>query len=1145
MNSVYYQGNKILHSIGEHLENLRTWLKNKFFHPSHAMLTFYLLVLVSLACFGYTWICNSFTIPLGGDYTLQEMTFLFNGYDDWHTFFRTGHFPTWDRSIFLGIDNIGGNSFYYLFDPFFLLCLIFPRDWLLVLQGLSFVPKMVMAGMFFYWYLGSFGYSDKTRGIGALCFGFSAYSFSYLWFHFIDSVAFFPLVLLGVERILKDRDPRIFLVGFFLNAMTSYFFFVEYMFGAFFYSIFRYFQTIRKRDAQQNWDTLGIGILSFVVAVLLGCFTLLPGVAMATQMPRVSSASYLENFFSAEGFKAKLDALFTFSSSNAHNQVTPLLNFLFLYDGCYYSNLLNVYWYDNLAAGLYATTPLLLMFFVSLVDSIKQRKYSHLIGIALTLLLLFTPLGFYLFSGFTVAYARWFIIPIAWMIVYDLRSIERRREIPRTYLDLSFVITILLMAVSCFLMIYEVNLYPSHFSSSEWDYKMILIPGSLIWVVVCYFVLRHFYHKRKFSKVMFLLSSIDIIVMANLTIQGQGLSSASQNANISVENKIVEMLKSDENNNDYYRIYNTSADRGNINLSLREGYQGLGAFHSVYAYQAQNFLDRSRIPYTYHNWSMGVHNRRYNLETFLGTKYYIVDRVDPSYVNDRENYTHLGTPRAYPYNQSKVWASDYDIPYGYKDVTTLTAEEMKELGVNYSSELIDYLKSDKCNRSLYVNTNFVDFAFAYDQVINEYWLGSSGFIDDKEPTYNLYEDENEYPLLRAAMLPDSDYKTFLKQGKYNAGNYYINGHNVEIETASKTLSGRANVFRAAQRTVNKYRQGSGGAIQIYSENENYPSRYKMIVYSANWPATEATPSGEYAVCDPTNAKVTGCEEEFAKLHPWEAANSITAGDTRIEHEIGTSVDLLYNSKIVIIPVDNRGNVSPILPEADPSDPATGGYISIFNQQNIEWRLFDKDDKCISFAKHSYAEYKQAHGYYADRPVYKILGIVQSGSKESPVRLSAPTLYVQRNKDYQEAIDNLKKENITINSRVDDEVDFTTNYSKDKFVVLNYPVADGWSLCEYKNGKKEKVKTYKAQGGFISFEGLEGEHHYVLEYSSPNFKIGMMLTMMGLFITFLALVYFTLRNKYRHRFDDEISLEKDMEDAIRKERIDYANFENEL
>ena len=265
-------------------------LKKKFFHPSERMKTFYCLVVVGLCCFLYSWIKNQLTVPLGGDYTLQEMTFLYNGYDDWHHFFETGDFPFWDRSAFLGIDNIGGNSFYYLFDPFFLIMLIFPRDWLIYVQGFMFVPKLVISGMLFYWYLSSFDVSDKNRRIGALCYGFCGYCFGYLWFHFIDSVAFLPLTFLGIERVLRDRDPRILLVGFLLNALTSYFFFVVFMIGAFLYAIFRFFQTMKTRTFEEQWAAIGVGVFSFVMGIFLAGITLLPGMYMAISMPRVSSS---------------------------------------------------------------------------------------------------------------------------------------------------------------------------------------------------------------------------------------------------------------------------------------------------------------------------------------------------------------------------------------------------------------------------------------------------------------------------------------------------------------------------------------------------------------------------------------------------------------------------------------------------------------------------------------------------------------------------------------------------------------------------------------------------------------------------------------------------------------------------------------
>ena len=1144
-------------------ETLITTLKrwgHKMIHPSDALLTGYLLIVVALCCFGHSLITNHFTIPLGGDYTLQEMTFLFNGYDDWHTFFRTGSFPIWDRSIFLGIDNVGGNSFYYLFDPFFLICLPFPRDWLLTLQGLGFIPKTVLAGMFFYWYLGSFEFSNKTRRMGALVFGFSAYSFSYLWFHFIDSVAFLPLLFLGLERIIQKRDPRIFLIANLLNAMASYFFFVVFMIGAFLYAIFRYFQTIRTRNAQENWRVIGLGFVSFVVSVLLGAFILLPGMSVATSMPRVTSANFLETFFNAEGLSAKLDVLFNFGIYD-HNRVTPLLNFLFMYDGCYYSNLLNVYWYDNFVAGLYVTTPMLLLFFVSLIDAIKAKKWSILIGLGLTAFLIFTPIGFYLFSGFTVGYARYFILPISWMVVFDCRALERRRVIPRNYLDLSFVITLALMMLSCYLMIYIVNIESYAFTrDTNWDLRMVLIPASVIWTTLCYVLMRFFFHKRKFSRAIFILSSLDIIVMANITIQFQGFSYAPFERDIPEETKIVQLLKEDENNKDYYRLFSPTADRGNINISLRIGYQGLGSFHSVYAYEAQNFIDRSRIPYSYHNWSMGIHNRRYNLETFLGTKYYLLDRIDPNYMKDHLNsdYSNHATPLAYPVRQEDgyyVWAKDYNVPYGYKDVTLLTEEEKQKYGVSYSSELLDYLKSDQCTKALYLNTNFVDFAFAYDQVINETWLATnlSTSNDEIEPFYNAYEDENEYPLLRAAILENQDYQTFYKEGKYNAGTYTINSKTFDIEGQNKNLASQSSYFRSCQVATTRYIEGSSAPIEVWQVMAN-TNRLKVDVYAAQWPGTERNPSGEYASCSVDDPNDNSCLDAYAKDHPWEYQNGIRPSDLKYDYETrlddngkrdqAYNREVLYNSKIVITPTDYYGNPRTIMPEADPSDPLTGGYISIFDMENIEWRLFDENDVVISYGKHSYSNYKQAHGYYVDRPVAKILGIIQSGTKENPVYVEKPILYVQRNKDYQTAIDKLKEEPVTITYRVDDEVRFDTNYSKDKFVVLNYPRSKGWKLLEIVNGKEVEIKTYKAQGGFIGFEGKEGQHHYVLRYTSDSFVIGMTLTTIGLVITFIAFVFYSMRHKYEHRFDELETLEYNQKKSIKEVQFDYANFEDQ-
>lgn len=1137
MDKAYLLGNVLYVKADHAIDSLTRRVALFFRHPSERVKTCLLLIVVGLACFLHSWIVNSLTVPLGGDYTLQEMTFIYNGYDDWHTFFRTGKFPFWDRSAFLGIDNVGGNSFYYLFDPFFLICLIFPRDWLIYVQGFLFVPKLVLSGMFFYWYLSSFPISDKNRRIGALCFGFCGYCFGYLWFHFIDSVVFLPLTLLGVERIIQRKDPRIFLVGFFLNAMTSYFFFVVFTIGAFLYAIFRFLQTMKERETYEHWAVLGIGVFAFVIGILLGCFTLLPGMYMAIAMPRVANGeSWLSTVLGSQSLSELFHNLFTFSSTTEHNQITPLLNFLFMPDGCYYSNLLNVSWYDNLASSFYATTPLLLIFFVGFIDAFKQRRISYILGMAFVLFLVFTPIGFYLFSGFTVAYARYFILPTSWMIVFDMLTLQRRRSLPRSHLDLAFAFVMILDVVAALLVIYGVNENPSHFpSSTYWDLRMILIPLSMAWVFVCYLVMRPFFHKAKLSRAMVALCSIDIAVMGNVTILFQGTvdlsTMAGGPANIAEEEKIVSLLEESEEN-DFYRLFSPTADRNNINISMRIGYNGLGSFHSVYAFGCQDFIDRSRIPYTSGNWSMGIHNRRENMETFLGTKYYLLPKVDyESYVP--------GKPIPF---------SDYDVPYGYVNVLDLTDEEKEELGVDYSQELLDYLADDSCNKSLYVNTNFVDFAFAFDTVISTRWL-STGQYSDGTYVWGRYEDINEYPLLRFAMLDEDDFQDFRSDNLYNAGTYTVNGQKHTI--SSTNTSPGTNFYNSLVTT--DYQEGNSAPIERF-----YSSRVDVEVFAANWPATASNPSGEYAYMNPDDPYDNTGREEWDATHPLYAENGIGKADTQYDFDTkkdpeGNTSDLytdevLYNSKLVLT-FTKAGKPYCLVPEADPDNPTTGAYISINSTNNISWRFYDENDHLITIAQHSYSSYQRAHGYYVDRPVKTIVGVIYEGNKETPCKIDRPEIYIIRNKDYQEAIDKLKEEPVEILYRDDNNVRFQTDYSADKFVVLNYPKQDGWSLYKLSEDEdgtttKEEVTTYKAQGGFIGFEAEEGEHTYLLEYESPWFSIGLLFTTVGLLATLLSLYGFgVLSRKEKFRNEELRRLHFIREQTIHHLEMQYEDCED--
>ena len=77
------------------------------------------LYLIGFCIFAYTLAYNYFTIPVSGDFTIQQIPFYYNGYDDWWHFFKTGEFVFWDENTNLGANNVGSNTFYYLWNIFY------------------------------------------------------------------------------------------------------------------------------------------------------------------------------------------------------------------------------------------------------------------------------------------------------------------------------------------------------------------------------------------------------------------------------------------------------------------------------------------------------------------------------------------------------------------------------------------------------------------------------------------------------------------------------------------------------------------------------------------------------------------------------------------------------------------------------------------------------------------------------------------------------------------------------------------------------------------------------------------------------------------------------------------------------------------
>ena len=759
------------------MKNFWNSIKSKFsFLKDKHSVFYYFLSLVGLACLMaiVVLLIENGTIPLGGDYVQQQIPFYTNGYDDWWHFIKTGEFPLWDSNTVLGVNNIGANSFYYFLNPFFLPILIFPRS--LIPQGLAvlMILKMALAGITFRTYIKYMGADEKTARIFAIAYAFCGWNLYYMWFnHFMEVVVMFPLVLLGIEKIIKQKRPITLMLALFVLGLANYFFLVVSCFAGVMYAAFRYFQTIKERNVKDNIIVIGLGVLGFAVGLMMCALILLPCLNAVQEAGRVENATYLESLktaFSEKNLEELWKLLFDFNSDK--KKYYPLATYFFPVVSDFNCLLYRNTGYDNTLSSLFIYTPLSLMVVPSIIESVRQKKISHIIAIIFMGLMLFTPFAYQLFHGFTVDYGRWQLFVVIALISYVALNYKNIKSFPKWYFDISvlFVITCMTFTVLTALD----NQYGVH------DIKetVAIIIYQFIYVVVCYFIVRGTFKKPKFEWILPLILSIEVLVVGNFTLFGQKTryqSLAGGPANFADEVEVVKKINNADDS--YFRIFNTTANDSTNNLGMREGYNGVGGFHSLYNTNIKDFLNWTRILYSKDTWTMGAHEKKVNLDAFLGVKYYIVKNADYNTVykgeviNDRLMYN---VPFGFEYREDlsstlhSVFENKNFIELGYAfdniiPINIDSVENYIHYGNNYSYV---YWQQRSRNDGAATNGYLVN---DFKQVIkNEEALMSGAILYDV--TEDGFEKENEYDEETLKLLKEFPINNFGNP----SGNLYIN-----------------------------------------------------------------------------------------------------------------------------------------------------------------------------------------------------------------------------------------------------------------------------------------------------------------------------------------------------------------------------------
>lgn len=174
----------------------------------------------------------------------------------------------WDFSIGEGSDIISTLSYNIVGDPFCFFAFLIPAQYMHIYYNIMSLLRLFCSGLAFSLLCFHTGKQNKT----AIMAGTLSYTFfQFAIFnvarhpHFLNAMIYFPLLVLGAEKILKREKPFLFIAMVFIAAMTSFYFFYMEVLLIIVYVIIRLF-SLYKRDFRK----IIFGIRDFFLYGLFG-----------------------------------------------------------------------------------------------------------------------------------------------------------------------------------------------------------------------------------------------------------------------------------------------------------------------------------------------------------------------------------------------------------------------------------------------------------------------------------------------------------------------------------------------------------------------------------------------------------------------------------------------------------------------------------------------------------------------------------------------------------------------------------------------------------------------------------------------------------------------------------------------------------
>ena len=181
--------------------------------------------------------------------------------------------PDWDFCIGEGGDIINAMHYYVIGDPIALLSVFVPTRLMHLFFSLSCILRLYLSGIAFSELCFGTGlYNRKAVLAGALSFSLCFWGLYNAARHpyFLNPLIYFPLLILGIEKIIKNEKPYLFICTAAISAASNFYFFYMIVVLAVGYALIRLTILYRDNPREGFLKLLYMGVMALIGVAIAG-----------------------------------------------------------------------------------------------------------------------------------------------------------------------------------------------------------------------------------------------------------------------------------------------------------------------------------------------------------------------------------------------------------------------------------------------------------------------------------------------------------------------------------------------------------------------------------------------------------------------------------------------------------------------------------------------------------------------------------------------------------------------------------------------------------------------------------------------------------------------------------------------------------